>query len=84
MNEGQPTHNPPLKSENEIINNIIFGDLDDASLRKYGLNPREVDGWSVDLLKGNIPGGFSTLEEFEEHILSVTEGKLPKRFTRKK
>lgn len=79
MNERPTASDDPLKPENKIVEDILFGDLDDATLRKYGLNPKQVDDWSVSLFRGSIPEGFSSLEEFEEYILTAVESRLTKK-----
>lgn len=79
MKEDEPlAEEHPIVPKNPEVVKILYGELDDNSLRKRGFNPREVSNWGLSLFKGEVPKGFSTLEEFEEHLLSVSPGKKNK------
>lgn len=68
----------PIIPESPEVVNILYGELDDTELRKMGFNPKQVTNWGISLFKGEVPKSFSTLEEFEEHVLSVSLGKKNK------
>jgi len=62
---------PPLQPNNPDVERILFGGLDDNTLRKRGFDPREVNNWGISLFRGKIPKGFETLEDFEKHVQSI-------------
>lgn len=79
MKEDEPlAEGRPIVPENPEVVKILYGELDDNSLRKRGFNPGQVTSWGISLFKGEVPKGFSTIEEFEEHVLSVSPGKKTK------
>jgi len=63
----------PLKPQNPLLQRIMFG-IEETSIRHYGLKPSQVDKWSTALIKGRLPKGFSSMEEFEQHVLAIIEG----------
>lgn len=62
-----------LKPTNNLLQNIIFGDLEDRDIRNLGLKPSQVNQWSVAILNGRVPEGFSSMDEFKEHVLGIIE-----------
>lgn len=79
MKEDEPlAEEHPIVPKNPEVVNILYGELDDNSLRKRGFNPKQVTNWGISLFKGEVPKSFSTLEEFEEHVLSISPRKKKK------
>jgi len=75
MKESNPSpHDYPLKPQDPRVEHLLFGGINDLSLRRRGFNPRQVSNWSVSLFRGSVPEGFTDLEEFENHILSILNG----------
>lgn len=66
-----PVDDYSLRPEDLQVRMVVFGGLEDIQLRKRGLKPGVVDSWTQALLGGKIPEGFSSLQEFEEHVLTI-------------
>lgn len=75
MKEPEPRpQDYPIAPQNPEVEKILFGGSNDVTLRQKGFKPREVSNWGISLIRGSIPEGFASLEEFENHILSTLKG----------